>query len=585
MQRWPVAPLKTALKVRILPALILLVFAACRSDVQHSFAAHWQALPAELHGEVQGMPGHWAPVGTGGAVSTANALASQAGIDILRRGGNAVDAAIAIQWVLAVVEPQSSGLGGGGFMLVFKAATQTAHALDAREELPAAAPENLFLDAAGKPLPFSERIRGARAVGVPGTVALMQYAHRRYGSGKISFAETLDRAIQLCENGIRVSPRLSQAMSLNRERLIEQNGRNPYLKGDKAYAIGEILYQNDLADTLRLIAREGSAVFYTGRIARDIVATTSASRHYASRLSLEDLAAYRVVERPTETAVVNGAKLFSTPAPASGATVLKVLKDAGPFVETVTVETLLPKLLRHEKLAFVERERTLQDPDFAAGRKPGSEIKEAHNTSHISVIDSEGNAVSYTTSVETSMGSALFVRGRGFVLNNQLSDFAAEPRVVNAVEPARRDRVTALNDDARQTKGGKRPKSSMSPVIIVARDGSVTALGSPGGPTIIGANITVAAQVLAGTELQQAVNAPRALMMPHGKALVELPLRRNQKFLQSLKAAGIEADLRRRIISLGSVQAVQYNASSKKFTAASDLRREGLGLIVSPEVD
>ncbi|AFM13464.1 gamma-glutamyltransferase family protein [Turneriella parva] len=571
--------------MRIFPVLILAVLAACRGEVEHSFAAHWQALPAELHGEVQGMPGHWAPVGTGGAVSTANALASQAGIEILRRGGNAVDAAIAIQWVLAVVEPQSSGLGGGGFMLVFKAATQTAHALDAREELPAAAPENLFLDVTGKALPFSERIRGARAVGVPGTVALMQYAHRRFGSGKISFAETLDRAIQLAESGIRVSPRLSQAMSLNRDRLIEQNGRNPYLKGEKAYAIGEILYQSDLADTLRLIAREGSAVFYTGKIARDIVATTSTSRHYASQLSLEDLAAYRVVERPTEKAVANGAKLYSISAPASGATVLKVLKEAAPFATSTTAEALLRKLLRFEKSAFAERERNLQDPDFVGGRRPGSEIKEAQNTSHISVIDAEGNAVSYTTSVETSMGSALFVRGRGFVLNNQLSDFAAEPRVVNAVEPGRRDRVTALNDEARETKGSKRPKSSMAPVIIVGRDGSLTALGSPGGPTIIGANVSVAAQVLAGVELQQAVNAPRALMMPHGKALVELPLRRNQKFLQSLKAAGIEADLRRRVISLGSVQAVQFDAGSKRFTAASDLRREGLGLIVTPEAD
>lgn len=573
------------LSMRLLLVVFLIIPGACRGPVEHSFAAHWHALPAELHGEVQGMPAHWAPVGTGGAVSSANALASQAGIDILRKGGNAVDAAIAVQWVLAVVEPQSSGLGGGGFMLVFKAATKSAHALDAREELPAGAPENLFRDQEGKPLSFSERIKGARAVGVPGTVALMQYAHQRYGSGKVSFAQTLERAIQLAENGIRVSPRLSQAMALNRERLLLQNGKNPYLKGEEPYAIGEILYQGDLADTLRTIAREGSNAFYRGAIARDIVRAVTSNRHFASSMNLDDLAAYRVVERRTASAVVGSTTLYSVDAPASGATVLKILQGSRATGADAPAETWLPNLLQREKSAIAERERTLQDPDFAVSRNNRSEVKEAQNTSHVSVLDAEGNAVSYTTSVETSMGSALFVRGRGFVLNNQLSDFAAEPRVVNAVESGRHERATALNPEARETKGGKRPKSSMAPVIMVSERGKVTALGSPGGPTIIGAVAVVAAQVLAGSDLQQAVNAPRALMMPHGKALVELPLRRKQKFLQSLKAAGIEADLKRRIISLGSVQAVQYDAATKKFTAASDLRREGLGLVVAPEVD
>lgn len=564
---------------------VLLLAVGCRGEVQHSFAAHWQALPAELYGEVQGMPGHWSSVGTGGAVSSANALASEAGIDILRRGGNAVDAAIAMQWVLAVVEPQSSGLGGGGFMLVYRSATRSAHALDAREELPAAAPEGLFRDSSGKPLPFAERIRGARAVGVPGTVALMQYAQQRYGSGKISFADTLQRAIALAENGIRVSPRLSQAMMLNRDRLIEQNGMNPYLKGERPYNVAEVLYQPELAGTLRILAREGSAAFYTGGIAGDIVATANANRIYASKLSQTDLAAYRVAERRVESAVVSGATLYSVSAPASGGTVLKTLRSARLPAAVTGSTGILPDLLRAEKTAFAERERTLQDPDFDTASRSGNEVKEAQNTSHISVIDNDGNAVSYTTSVETSMGAALFVKGRGFVLNNQLSDFASEAGVVNSVVSGRRERRTALNKEARETTGAKRPKSSMSPLIIVRRDGSVAAIGSPGGPTIVGAVAVVAAQLLAGSELQEAVNAPRALMMPHGKALVELPLRRDLKFMQSLKAAGIEPDLRRRVISLGSVQAVSYNAVTKKFTAASDLRREGLGLVAKPEVD
>ncbi len=575
------------MRVRYVLILFFFLFSAagCRREVSHSFAAHWQALPAELQGEVQGMPGHWSSVGSGGAVSSANALATEAGVEILGRGGNAVDAALAVQWVLSVVEPQSSGLGGGGFMLIYKSATQNAVALDAREELPANAPADLFRDAAGKPLPFAERIRGARAVGVPGTVALLEYAHSHLGSGKVTFAETLARAIFLAENGIRVSPRLSQAMQLSRERLIAQNGNNPYLKGEQPYKIGEVLYQSDLADTLRLIASEGAKVFYNGSIARDIVATTSANRTYASRMSLADLAAYRVVERRPVTQTIRAATLYSVGAPTSGATLLKTLATARLTAGKNDPQGLLPELLRAGKVAFAERERTLEDPDSTGGAGAGGGGNEAHNTTHISVIDREGNAVSYTSSVETSMGSALVVRGRGFVLNNQLSDFAAEAGVVNAVAPGRRERKTALNASARETYGSKRPKSSMAPLLIVRRDGSVTALGSPGGPTIVGTVAAVAAQLLLGAELQQAVNAPRAVMMPHGKALVELPLRREQNFLQALKAAGIEADLRRRVISLGSVQAVAYDAKTKKFTASSDLRREGLGLVVAPEAD
>ncbi|HNM99310.1 MAG TPA: gamma-glutamyltransferase, partial [Turneriella sp.] len=189
------------------------------------------------------------------------------------------------------------------------------------------------------------------------------------------------------------------------------------------------------------------------------------------------------------------------------------------------------------------------------------------------------------------------VRGRGFVLNNQLSDFTALPGKVNSVEPGRKFRQNALNEEAR-SPGGKRPRSSMSPLIMRFDDGRVVALGSPGGPTIVGTVALTAVRVLAGQELQQAVNAPRALMMPHGKALLELPLRRNKAFLQALPLAGIEADLGRKIISLGSVQAVECTPTAQKdrvtvaektqsmvCTAANDLRREGLGLVPNIRVD
>lgn len=564
---------------------LVISLANCHKETPHSFTGAWQALPADLFGEAQGMAAHWSVVGTGGAVSSANALATEAGIEILKRGGNAIDALLAVQWVLAVVEPQSSGLGGGGFLLYYDAATQKTHALDGREEAPAAIAENVFLDAAGKPLPFPARIAGGRAVGVPGTVALLDYAERRFGGKKITFAETFDRAVLLAEQGIRVSPRLAQAMRINRDRLKAQNGGNvPLLVSGEPYAVGEILVQTDLAATLARLKKHGAADFYRGSIADDIVATLRGNNIYASVMTKADLENYRVAERATAQAKVGGATVYSVPAPASGAYVLQAITGAGNTPRDNTA--LLLSSLAAQKAAFVVRENELEDPDFHGTDKTGMpQAGGAHNTTHVAIADTFGNIVSYTSSVETSLGSALFVQGRGFVLNNQLSDFNPLPGKVNSVQPGRRPRLTALNPEARETEGGKRPRSSMSPLIIRRADGSFTALGSPGGPTIVGSVALVASRVLAGSDVQEAIHMPRALQMPNGKTLVELPLKRDKKFLAALKARGFDADLRRSVISLGSVQAVSFNAADKMFTAASDLRREGLGLVVNPLVD
>lgn len=582
-----VATMKKFLRNCCLILPILAHLAGCRSEVSHSFAGAWQALPAELHGEAQGMAAHWSVTGRGGAVSSANALATEAGIEILKRGGNAIDALLAVQWVLSVVEPQSSGLGGGGFLLYYDAATKKVHALDGREEAPAAIAENIFLDGARKPLPFPARIAGARAIGVPGTVALLDYAQRRFGGRKVTFSESLSRAVVLAESGIRVSPRLNQAMRINRDRLKAQNaGGIPLLRSGEPYAVGEVLVQNDLAATLRRLQNEGAADFYRGAIAADIIATVRKNAIYPSTMTASDLSGYRVAERAVVEAKIANASLYSVPAPASGAAVLQAIQAAGPYNGPRDSTALLLSSLAAQKAAFVAREKELEDPDFHSTLKsaipqPGG----AQNTTHVAIADSFGNIVSYTSSVETSLGSALFVHGRGFVLNNQLSDFNAEPGKVNSVEPGKRTRATALNAEARETDGGKRPKSSMSPLIIRLADGSFTALGSPGGPTIVGTVSLVASHVLSGVDVQEAIHRPRALQMPNGKTLVELPLKRDKKFLAALKARGFDADLRRSVISLGSVQAVGFNAVDNSFTAASDLRREGLGLVVDPQVD
>lgn len=574
---------------------LLTALLACKGEISHSFTGSWAALPAELQGEVQGLPAHWAIQGQGGAASTANALATHAAVEIMKTGGNAIDALLAAQWVLAVVEPQSSGLGGGGFLLYYETKSRKVYAFDAREEFPEHADENLFLGADGKPLPFPERIKGARAIGVPGTVALMEYAQRRFGSGKITFADTLARARHLARHGIRVSPRLAQAMTLNGERLIRQNGESsPYLKSGSPYAVGEVLYQHDLAGTLALLADGGARAFYSGNISSDIIATVKNNHDYSSRMTPADLAQYRVVERQPVSQPAGGFQLYSVGAPASGGAVLASLRSLA--ANPSSAAAFFAPLLAAEKTAFAEREKTLEDPDFAFAkasmirRAPGEgkaadRVSEAENTTHVSIADSVGNIVSYTSSVETSMGSALVVRGRGFLLNNQLSDFAAETGKVNSPEKGRRDRVTALNSEAKETRGGKRPKSSMSPLILMKGDGSYFSLGSPGGPTIVGTNAAVAGRLIAGEELQEAILKPRILMMPNGKALVEVPLKRDAAFLAAIGQRGIDVDLRRNIISLGSVQAVGYDARKKIYTAASDLRREGLGMVVVPVLD
>lgn len=568
--------------MRFIFYLLPLLFWNCRDEVAHSFSGSWQALPAELQGEIQGMPPHWATVGTGGAVSTANALATEAGIGILRAGGNAIDALLAAQWALAVVEPQSSGLGGGGFLLYYEAKTKKVYALDGREELPEAADENLFLDTSGKPLPFPERIKGARAVGVPGTVALMEYAKKRFGSPKISFAGTFYRAIELARKGIRVSPRLMQAMKLNRDRFLKQNGSyNPYLRAGEPYGVAEPFYQRDLASTLERIAAKGAAEFYTGAVAADIINTVTKNRDYPSRMSLADLKNYRVAERRVATRLVGMNRVFSVSAPASGDFTVAAI----PVNLSGNEAAILASSLGAQRQSMALREVTLEDPDFTKQRGMGFAGAESENTTHVSIADAEGNIVSYTSSVETSMGSALVVSGRGFLLNNQLSDFNAEKGKLNSVEKGRRARRTALNPEAKETMGAKRPKSSMSPLIILKADGSYAALGSPGGPTIVGTNALVAARFLGGEDLQEAIHKPRALVMPNGKTIVELPIKSNPVLVAALRAQGFDLDLRRNIISLGSVQAVAYDARTKKFTAASDLRREGLGLVVTTVVE
>jgi gamma-glutamyltranspeptidase/glutathione hydrolase len=445
-------------------------------------------------------------------IVAAHPLAVEAGYAMLARGGSAVDAAIAAQLALGLVEPQSSGLGGGGFMLVHDARSRRAVAYDGRETAPQAARPDRFLDANGTPLRFVDAVVGGRSVGVPGLVALLERAHRRHG--RLAWAALFEPAIALAERGFDVTPRL--AALLADERHLKQPRALAYF-GDASgspWRTGTHVRNPAYAKTLRAIAQRGARAFYEGDIARDIVETVAAAASPGD-LSLDDLARYEVRERVPVCGPYRGFRVCGMPLPSSGGpTVLQMLAYLSPY----DVGAMRPAsfwsvhfVAEAGRLAYADRAAYMADPAFAppprdlldpaylerraamirptatlrraepgplavtedgtrlAGEHAGVELE---STTHVSVVDAYGNAVALTSSIEDAFGSRLFTAG-GFLLNNQLTDFSFRAEeggrpVANRVEP------------------GKRPRSSMAPTIVYDREGRVHMVtGSPGGSAII----------------------------------------------------------------------------------------------------
>ena len=447
-------------------------------------------------------------------VVAANPLAAEAGLAMLRKGGSAVDATIATQMVLNVVEPQSSGLGGGTFFLTWDAATKTLSNFDGRETAPAAATPELFLDADGKPLPRKAAIESGLSVGVPGVLAALMLAHVQYG--KLPWAELFAPAIALARDGFAVSPRLAGLLAESDPASFAPDARAYFFDAAGGpLPVGYKLTNPALADTFAAIAKDGPAAFYTGGIAHDIAAAVENDPRGAGKLTAEDLARYRAKLREPVCVTYRVYQVCGAAPPSSGAvTVGQVLALVAPFDLGTTPLAPLPVhlIVEAERLAYADRDRYLADPDFVtaplaglldksyldqrralinpnraqgevtAGTPPNTRqgvygrdaTTENAGTSHISIVDDDGNAVSMTTTVEQAFGSRLMVRG--FLLNNQLTDFSFIPvdadgrPVANRVEP------------------GKRPRSSMDPTMIFSdSDGRSLRflLGSPGGPGII----------------------------------------------------------------------------------------------------
>ncbi|HEY8268404.1 MAG TPA: gamma-glutamyltransferase [Xanthobacteraceae bacterium] len=450
-----------------------------------------------------------------GMVAGPERLATMIGVDILKAGGNAVDAAVAVAFALAVTQPDAGNLGGGGFMLVHLAARNETIAIDYRETAPRAIARESFLDARGEADTEKSRNSGL-AVGVPGSVAGLALALERYGSGKFTLAQLITPAIKLAREGVMIEGDVADTLP----RAVGRLGRWPssrkiFFKPDgNILARGEQLIQTDLADTLHLIAREGPRAFYEGPIAEK---TMAAIRAAGGVMTLDDLKNYRPVVRAPVRGSYRGFEIVSMSPPSSGGVhIIQMLN----MLETFPLRALkagsadtLHLMVEAMKLAYADRATFLGDPDFVkvpveqliskayAGERrveidplrarPAAEIRagnpapaEGKHTGHFSIVDRFGNAVANTYTLNFNYGLGLVVEGAGFLLNNELDDFAAKPGAPNA--------FGLLGGDANAPGPGKRPLSSMSPTIVFKDGKPFLVTGSPGGSRII----TVVLQVI-----------------------------------------------------------------------------------------
>lgn len=468
-------------------------------------------------------------------VVTANPHATHAGIEILRRGGTATDAMVAVQFVLGLVEPQSSGLGGGAFTLYHDALTKKLTAYDGRETAPLAANENLFISADQTPMQFFDAVVGGRSVGTPGTVKLLAHIHDEHG--ELLWKELLAPAIKLAKEGFEVSPRLANAIERDAQRLaINSNTADYFLPNGTPLKTGTMLKNPEYAAVLELLASKGASAFYAPEFAESIVEEVRAQDN-PGRLAIEDFTKYQVVERDATCAPFLIYTVCGMGPPSSGAVsvgqILMLAEAAG--IDQFPAES--PKawhlIAEATRLAFADRNHYLADPSFvdnpdwllnpsyikqrAAMIKHESvsgEIKfgtftaskkdrantvtgvqtEQASTTHFSIVDFEGNIVSSTSTIENGFGSRVMVNG--FLLNNELTDFSFKPEnesglVANRVEP------------------GKRPRSSMAPTIVYKDDNPILVIGSPGGSRIINYVANSLVRVLLWDQpIPEAIDAP-----------------------------------------------------------------------------
>lgn len=528
-----------------------------------------------------------------GMVASQEAVATQVGVDILKQGGNAVDAAIATGFALAVTLPRAGNLGGGGFMMIHMSASDETKALDYREKAPAAAFKDMFLGDDGEPDKDKSRYSGL-AVGVPGTVAGFAEAFDKHGSGNLSWADLVAPAIKLADEGISVTPSLSGALAARVERLTKDPATAEifYKAGGVPYLPGETLVQSDLANTLRTIADKGAEGFYKGETAERIAAKVQQA---GGGMTVDDLAGYEPVWRDAVTGTYRGYEIASMPPPSSGGVhIVEILNmlEAFPIAEfgpnsADTIHVMAEAMRR----AYADRSKYLGDPDYVdvpvkgltspayaaelvktidlEVATPSEQIKpadplpyESNETTHFSVVDKDGNAVSNTYTLNFSYGVGMTADGTGVLLNNELDDFSAKPGVPNA--------YGLIGGTANAVEGGKRPLSSMSPTLVFKDGTFFLATGSPGGSRIITTTLQIIMNIVDHKmSIAEATAAPRV----HNQWLpdeIRIEEGLSPDTIKLLEAKGHKVEVKN---AMGSTQSIMKVGDV--LAGASDPRRPG----------
>jgi len=469
-----------------------------------------------------------------GMVASTNEVASRVGVEIMKRGGNAVDAAIAVAFALAVTHPAAGNLGGGGFMMI-RLRDGRSTAIDYREMAPAAAHRDVYLDKNGKLIEGEGgSLVGYRAAGVPGTVRGMELALKKYGSHKLTWSQLIEPARRLAANGFAVTYELARSLKGDDEYLSQYpETKRIYLRGGNFYKEGEIFRQPELAATFARLQRSGPNEFYEGETARLIVADM---KRHNGLMTMEDLHGYVAKERTPLRGTYRGHEIISMPPPSSGGAVLIEMLNILEGYDLQKSEAnssdryhLMAEAMRR---AFADRAEYMGDADFVkvpvaglidksyaaglrktinidrastsaevrAGRPAGYESEE---TTHFTVVDAEGNAVANTYTLNNSYGSAAVAKGTGMLLNDEMDDFAAKPGTPNM--------YGLIQGERNAVAPRKRPLSAMTPTIVLRKDGSLWfTVGSPGGPTIINTVLCIITDVIDyDMNIQQAIDAPR----------------------------------------------------------------------------
>lgn len=530
-------------------------------------------------------------------ISAANPIAVEAGLAILREGGTAIDAAIAVQAMLTLVEPQSSGIGGGAFIIFWDNDDQQLHTIDARETAPMAATPELFLDMDGNAPRWIEAVVGGRSVGTPGVMRGLELAHQEWG--RLPWQRLFNESIAQAEQGFTVSPRLAQLieMEINPGLAKMPVARDYFFPDGQPLQPGDLLTNPELAATLRAMAEQGADALYTGDIAQDIVAAVQNAAIQPGVLALSDLEQYQPIMRDPVCGPYRVYTICSMGPPSSGGiTMVQTMALLEPFALNTlepNSEEALHFFTQASRLAFADRNRYIADEDFVevpmlallapeyiaeratliggidmgqaeAGTiaqllRADDQSPEFPNTSHISIIDQYGNAVSMTTTIEMGFGSTVMVRG--FLLNNQLTDFSLVPEV---------DGVLVAN----RVEPGKRPRSSMAPAIVFDEQGELLhVVGSPGGPRII----NYVTQTMIGLldwnmNMQEAIDMPRITNM-NGVTSLEAGTA-IEGYQELLEARGHNVEVRALNSGLHGIT-LRKGQPDNRLEGGADPRREG----------